>query len=133
MTRKGGKKTGLNRSILDVGMGYTRNCVEYKLAEANGVFIEVPTQQVKPSQTCPGCGKQEKKTLEQRIHSCECGCTLNRDVAAAQVMLAWGLGTNLLKRGSVSSTKVPEHTGGLRQLAEMKRQKLRSESLIQAE
>ncbi len=52
------QKAGLNRSILDAGMGYLRSCVEYKVVEANGVFIQVPTQQVKPSQTCPDCGRQ---------------------------------------------------------------------------
>jgi len=46
MTRKAkgrGKrpKIGLNRFILDVGMGYTRRCIEYKLTECNGVFVEV--------------------------------------------------------------------------------------------
>ncbi len=66
------------------------------------------------------------------MHICPCGYTENRDVAAAQVMLNWGLGTDLLKCGSTSSTKVPNHTGGFQQLAEIKCQKLRSESLIQA-
>lgn len=37
------QKTGLNRSILNVGMGMLRSAIEYKLIEANGVFIEVPT------------------------------------------------------------------------------------------
>jgi len=97
MTRKAktGKrkrqKTGLNRSILDTGWGMLRGMIEYKLAECNGVFIEVPTLKVKPSQTCPKCGHQEPKTLEQRTHECrQCGYTNDRDVAAAQVMLSWG-------------------------------------------
>lgn len=125
MTRKArgqGKrqKAGLNRSILDVGMGYLRSCLEYKLTEANGVFIEVPTQQVKPSQTCPQCGRQEKKTLEQRVHSCPCGCIENRDVAAAQVMLNWALGMSVFKRGETSSISC----GSMRQLGSKKRQKL---------
>ncbi len=127
MTRKANRKgrrqkAGLNRSILDVGMGYLRSCIEYKLVEANGVFIEVPTQQVKPSQTCPGCGHQKKKTLEQRMHICSCGCTANRDVAAAQVMLKWALGTSVFKRGETSSISC----GSLRQLGSKKRQKLRA-------
>lgn len=125
MTRKArgkGKrqKAGLNRSILDVGMGYLRSCIEYKLAEASGVFVEVPTQQVKPSQACPQCGRQEKKTLEQRVHSCPCGCVENRDVAATQVMLQWALGTSVLNRRETSSISC----GSMRQLGLMKRQKL---------
>ncbi len=99
------QKTGLNRSILDTGWGMLRQLIEYKLAECNGVFVEVPTQKVKPSQTCPNCGHQEKKTLAQRIQECfECGYTDDRDVAAAKVMLSWALGTNVLNRGEESST-----------------------------
>lgn len=125
------QKTGRNRSMLDVGMGALRSTIEYKLAEAGGIFVEVPTQKVKPSQTCPNCGHQEKKTLEQRTHQCkECGYTSDRDVAAAKVMLSWALGTNVLNRGEGSSTSVPKvhkDCGGMKQLASLKRQKLQSQ------
>jgi putative transposase len=134
MTRKAKKgsqrkrqKTGLNRSILDTGWGMLRGMIAYKLAECDGVFVEVPTQKVKPSQTCPNCGHQEKKTLDQRVHSCEkCGYTDDRDVAAAKVMLSWALGTSVLNRGEESSTANPtsKQCGGFRQLSSTKRQKL---------
>ena len=75
------QKTGRNRSMLDVGMGALRSAVEYKLAEAGGMFIEVPTQKVKPSQTCPNCGVQKKKELSERVHNCPCGLKIDRDVA----------------------------------------------------
>ncbi len=42
------------------------------------------------SQTCPECGKIRKKTLEERWHSCECGCELDRDTASAQIILNRG-------------------------------------------
>lgn len=129
--KKGSKrkrqKTGRNRSMLDVGMGALRSAIEYKLAEAGGIFVEVPTVKIKPSQTCPNCGHQEKKTLEQRTHQCKkCSYTDDRDVAAAKVMLSWALGTNVLNRGEGSSTSVPKerkHCGGMKQLASLKRQK----------
>jgi putative transposase len=135
MTRKAKKgskrkrqKTGLNRSILDTGWGMLRGCLSYKLAECEGVFMEVPTQTVKPSQTCPNCAHQEKKTLDQRLHECEkCGYTDDRDVAAAKVMLSWALGTSVLNRGEGSATaptKERKHCGSMRQLASTKRQKL---------
>lgn len=137
MTRKAKKgskrkaqKTGLNRSILDVGWGMLRDMVEYKLGECGGVFVEVPTQKVKPSQTCPKCGHQEKKTLEQRTHECKkCSYTNDRDVAAAEVMLSWALGTSVPNRGEGSSTEKPtvKSCGGFQQLASMKRQKLQSQ------
>jgi putative transposase len=121
------QKTGLNRSILDTGWGLLRSMIEYKLTECNGVFVEVPTQKVKPSQTCPNCGYQEKKTLDQRLHECKkCGYTDDRDVAAAKVMLSWALGTSVLNRGEESATvnPAPNQCGGFRQLSSTKRQKL---------
>jgi putative transposase len=133
MTRKAKKgskrkrqKTGLNRSILDIGMGMLRSAIEYKLAEANGIFIEVPTQKVKPSQTCPNCGHQQKKDLSEREHLCsKCGYQADRDVAAAQVMLSWALGTSVLSRGESGSTSTPavKNCGGFKQLVSAKRQK----------
>lgn len=122
------QKTGLNCSVLDVGMGMLRSAIEYKLAEAGGIFVEVPTVKVKPSQTCPGCGHQEKKTLEQRVHDCvKCGYVEDRDVAAAIVMLNWakGLGTSLSNADGSSST----FCGSMKQLAQVKRQKRLTASL----
>lgn len=134
MTRKAKKgskrkrqKTGLNRSILDTGWGMLRGMIEYKLTECSGVFVEVPTQKVKPSQTCPSCGHQAPKTLDQREHHCaKCGYTDDRDVAAAKVCLSWALGTSVLNRGEESATASPtaKHCGGFRQLSSTKRQKL---------
>ena len=37
-------------------------------------------------QTCPDCGIVAAKTLAEREHGCECGCTLDRDVAAATIV-----------------------------------------------
>lgn len=95
MTAKGGAyKKGLNRSILDVGMATIKQMLSYKVEETGGYgrLVEVPTRKVKPSQTCPACGHQHKKLLSERTHVCEqCGYTAPRDVAAAQVMLAWAL------------------------------------------
>jgi putative transposase len=58
------QKAGLNKSILDVGFGMLRNTIKYKIDQIGGVFVEVPTKKVKPSQTCPKCGHQHKKTLD---------------------------------------------------------------------
>lgn len=67
-----------------------RTALKYKLAEVQGIFTEVPTRKIKPSQTCPQCGYQDKKSLDQRMHICSsCGYTQQRDIAAAEVMLLW--------------------------------------------
>lgn len=45
IAKKGSKrkhqKTGLNRSILDTGWGMLRGMIEYKLAEAEGIFVSL--------------------------------------------------------------------------------------------
>lgn len=131
--KKGKRKrlhTGLNRSILDVGWGMLRQTIVYKLEEADGVFVEVPTRTVKPSQTCPKCLCQKRKELSERVHQClSCHYIQNRDLAAAEVMLAWAkgsaaLGTSVDKRGVSSSTaptKERKHCGSMQQLRTKKR------------
>jgi putative transposase len=127
------QKAGLNKSILDVGFGMLRSAIKYKVEQIGGVFVEVPTRQVKPSQTCPKCGHQHKKTLDIRVHECGvCGYIQDRDIAAAEVMLYWskgtlpGLGTSLVDAespSSTSSTKARKQAGSMKQLGAKKRQK----------
>jgi putative transposase len=110
-----------------------KSAIKYKVEEGGGQFIEVPTKKVKPSQTCPKCGHQQPKTLDERIHQCsECGYQQDRDVASAEVCLYWvkgtlpGVGTSLVDADGSSSTSSPKarkSCGGMRQLAQKKRQK----------
>jgi len=139
MTRKAKKgkrkkqKAGLNKSILDVGFGMLKSAIRYKIEEGGGQFIEVPTKKVKPSQTCPKCGNQYPKTLDERTHQCSaCGYEQDRDIASAEVCLYWvkgtlpGLGTSLVDADGSSSTLSPKtrkSCGGMKQLAQKKRQK----------
>jgi len=92
MTTGGGsRKAGLNREILSTSPGAFLRALQSKAEEAGVEYVEVPTRSVKPSQTCPGCGRQRKKALSERDHSCECGCELGRDEAAALVCVRWAL------------------------------------------
>ncbi len=124
MTRKAkGKrnrqKSGLNRSLLDVGIGNLKSLIKYKVAEAGGFYIEVPTHRLAPSQTCPNCGHRKKKKLSERVHSCDrCSYTCDRDVAAAQVMLQYARG---LERPS-SDVESPSSIlcGSIRQLGALR-------------
>ncbi len=101
MTRKGkgkGKrsKAGLNRSLLDVAIGMTKDAIKYKVIEAGGVYLEAPTQKLKPTQRCAKCWETTKKTLSERVHVCQhCGHQEDRDINAAQVMLKWARGQEL--------------------------------------
>jgi IS605 OrfB family transposase len=99
------QKSGLNRSILDVGFGMLRSAIKYKVEEAGGFFIEVPAQKIKPSQTCPKCLAQKKKELSERIHQCEkCGYTADRDVASAIGESQLGVGNQRPRRRAESSS-----------------------------
>jgi len=135
------QKAGLNKSILDVSFGMLRSTIKYKVEQIGGVFVEVPTRKVKPSQTCPKCGSQHKKTLDIRVHECVCGYSQDRDIAAAEVMLYWAKGT-LPESGtgfavaespsSTTSTSKRNLAGSMRQLGAKKRQKS-TESLTKHE
>jgi len=82
------QKTGLNRNLLDVAIGMTKDNIKYKVEEAGGIYTEIPTRTVKPTQRCAKCWKLTKKTLSDRVHNCQhCGHSENRDINAAQVML----------------------------------------------
>jgi putative transposase len=128
------QKAGLNKSILDVGFGMLRSTIKYKVEQIGGVFVEVPTKKVKPSQTCPKCGHQHKKTLDIRVHECGvCGYVQDRDIAAAEVMLYWSKGTlpgfgTSLEDGDVTSATsyTSKKTGSMKQLGQTKRQKSKS-------
>lgn len=117
--KKGSKrkkqKTGLNRNLLDVGIGNLKSLIKYKVTEADGIYIEVPTRKLAPSQTCPGCGVKRKKDLSERFHFCDCGIPqpLDRDVAAAQVMLNYARGKELASinaSGSSAHKESPSST-----------------------
>jgi len=70
-------------------------------------------------------------TLDERVHHChKCGFTMDRDLAAALVMLLWalgilpGFGTSLVDANvSTSETFKRKQTGSMKQLGQMKRQK----------
>jgi putative transposase len=127
------QKAGLNKSILDVGMGMIRSSLIAKLDDVNGWFVEAPTQKIKPSQTCPKCGHQKKKTLDQRVHECDsCGYTQQRDIASCEVLLLWysnnlpELGTSFVDvddSSSTSHTRSRKTAGSMKQLGQAKRQK----------
>jgi putative transposase len=90
MTVSGGPhKKGLNRGILDAAGGAFHQRLRYKAEEAGTWAMEAPTRQLKPSQTCHACGRQEKKPLVRRRHECSCGASCSRDENAARVLMTW--------------------------------------------
>lgn len=75
----------LAKAIHNAAWSKPRSFLEYKAASAGvGVIAVDPSG---TSQVCPECGVQAPKTLGDRTHRCACGCGLDRDVAAAKVIL----------------------------------------------
>jgi len=100
----GSHKKGLNREILSAAPRMFHQMLRYKAEEAGIEWIEIITKIAKPSQTCHGCGRQEKKLLSERWHNCVCDVSCSRDENAARVILHWALfgnatGQELARRG----------------------------------
>ena len=152
MTRQGKKgskrqkqKAGLNKSILSVGFGTLNQMIAYKIESKGGLMLMLPTKQIKPSQRCPNCGKVHSywADLSNRYHVCDdCGLEISRDNGSVMVMYnvaidrQLGLGTSLIDCGCFSSTNSAskrKHTGSMKQLGQMKRQKSQSKKVGQLE
>ncbi len=92
MTKSGGsRKKGLNREILSTAPSQFHQILKSKAEEAGIIWVEIPTQIVKPSQTCYKCKIQKKKALSERWHSCSCGASCHRDENSARVDLDYAL------------------------------------------
>ena len=72
----------LAKSVHDAAWNILIQHVSYKAAWAGGVVALVDPRGT--SQTCPECGTTAPERLSNRTHRCNCGCVLDRDVAAAQ-------------------------------------------------
>lgn len=75
----------LARDVRDVAWGTFVAMLRYKSARDGAKLIEVNPRRT--SQTCPDCGAIKAKALSERVHDCPCGCIMDRDVAAAKVVL----------------------------------------------
>lgn len=76
----------LARAISDVAWGNFLLTLRSKAESAGVAFVEVNPRGT--SQECSACGRVVPKDLSQRRHSCECGCSLDRDENAARNILA---------------------------------------------
>lgn len=85
---KGLARSMLARSVSDASWTTLRNMLTYKAEGANRQIVAVDPKQT--SQICPDCGQIARKTLSERIHRCDCGCVMDRDHAAALVILERG-------------------------------------------
>ncbi|MBV8772977.1 MAG: transposase, partial [Deltaproteobacteria bacterium] len=74
----------LAKDVSDAAWAQLIAMLRYKAASAGSEIVAVDPRGT--SQTCPSCGTIKPKTLADRTHRCDCGCVLDRDVAAAQVV-----------------------------------------------
>jgi putative transposase len=83
-------RSHVSKSMGDAGWGQFLFMLSYKAENAGGERPEVDARGT--SQLCPMCGCKVEKSLCVRVHSClNCGYTVPRDVAAAQVIELRGL------------------------------------------
>ena len=79
-------KSGLSKSILDAGWAsFQQMCVSKAAYAGRAVLFVTPRY---TSQVCSQCRAVRKKSLDERWHSCECGCELDRDTNAA-INILW--------------------------------------------
>lgn len=79
------KRGRLARSVHDAAWSQLIQFTQFKAESAGAVLVLVDPRGT--SQTCPDCGAVKPKRLSERVHRCDCGCTLDRDVAAAKIVL----------------------------------------------
>lgn len=82
---KGLANSILGPSVKDAAWGKFTELLFEKAEKAARTVIKVNPRGT--SQTCPACGIIKAKPLRTRIHECDCGEVLDRDIAAAKVIL----------------------------------------------
>lgn len=87
------KNRKLSRAISDAGFGYLRQMIEYKARLRNGIVV-IANRFFASSKRCSCCGKvKENLTLAERIFTCECGFSADRDLNAALNLNKYGQDT----------------------------------------
>jgi len=79
------KNPHLALSAADAGLGMFRQLLSYKVEETGSRIVAVNPRNT--TQACSGCGGIVPKNLSVRIHRCDCGLVLDRDVNAARNIL----------------------------------------------
>lgn len=81
---KGLSRSRLRKSVLDASWGTFVAIITEKAESAGREIVKV--NPAGTSQECPQCGAVVPKKLSERSHRCGCGCSLDRDQAAAMVV-----------------------------------------------
>ncbi|NMG20621.1 RNA-guided endonuclease InsQ/TnpB family protein [Brasilonema bromeliae] len=92
---KGLSRTRLAKSMHDAGWSSFLSILSNKAENAGLLVIAVNPKNT--SQDCSSCGVKVPKKLHERWHSCQCGCSLDRDHNAAINIRNRALGHRVLK------------------------------------
>jgi putative transposase len=79
---KGIARTRMAKSTHDAGWGQFLQILSVKAANAGLMTIAVNPNGT--TQECSSCGQKVPKTIQDRWHDCQCGCSLDRDHNAAK-------------------------------------------------
>lgn len=79
----------LAKSVCDAAWRLFLFFVTYKAESAGRHAVAVDPRGT--SQECPQCGEVVRKELRERVHACGCGLVIDRDEAAARVILSRAL------------------------------------------
>ena len=84
-------KSGLNRAMLDNGLGQLVGMIETKAKVADRIVVKVDPKHT--SQECPHCGHIEKKrNKKNRAVTCSnCNASFHRDTSAAEIIKRRGI------------------------------------------
>lgn len=91
---KGLARTRLAKSILDAAWGQFLEMGKWKAEKA--AKLTSPQNPRSTSIDCSGCGERVPKTLAERMHRCDCGLVLCRDVNVAKNILNRTVGCQAL-------------------------------------
>ncbi|MEG6567014.1 RNA-guided endonuclease TnpB family protein [Thermoanaerobacterium saccharolyticum] len=83
------KNHKLAKSIANAGWRMLDKYLQYKAEKERKIFVKVKPAYT--SQRCSRCRKIVEKDLSVRVHKCECGLEIDRDVNAAINILREGL------------------------------------------
>ena len=86
----------LGKHMLDAGHGQFLNQVLPWVCFKRGVGY-TKVKAAGTSQECPQCGSKVTKTIKDRWHRCECGCSMPRDIASGIVIKHRAVGRTVLK------------------------------------
>lgn len=101
---KGIARTRMAKSIHDAGWGQFLQILSVKAANAGLLTIAVNPNGT--TQECSGCGDNVPKTLQDRWHECQCGCSLDRDHNAAKVIKHRAVG-HLVRKAQETPDGIP--------------------------